>query len=209
MTWMLTATGVVVDLHFIAAADINLQDIAHHLAQINRYTGACSRPYSVAEHSLLVCEILERERGIRNPALLQAALMHDAHEAYTADLSSPMKQVVGEAWAMEEDRIAHHVRRRFALLTAFSAGGSLIHAADMTALATERAALLPASGPEWAVMRSHPPVAWWNFDQRAGFTWADWRQAFLDRFAELQYARSLASEDIAPPETCVREVTAS
>src|ERR1700754_1012877 len=47
MTWMLTATGVAFDLRFIKADAIDIADIAHHLAQINRYTGACRRPYSV------------------------------------------------------------------------------------------------------------------------------------------------------------------
>ena len=75
MTWMLTATGATVDLRWMAAEDISILDIAHHLAQINRYTGACSRPYSVAEHSLLVCEIMERELGVSSPHALLAGLM--------------------------------------------------------------------------------------------------------------------------------------
>lgn len=51
--------------------------------------------------------------GIRSPSVLLGALMHDAHEAYTADLSSPMKQVLGDAWADTEHRIQHSVQRRF------------------------------------------------------------------------------------------------
>lgn len=201
MTWLLTATGATVDLRFMRHDDINVDDIAHHLAQINRYTGACSRPYSVAEHSLLVCEIAERECGERSPAVLMAALMHDAHEAYTTDLSQPMKQVIGEAWRMEEARIEHSVRKRFGLLTAYAHAGAHIHWADLTALSTERAQLLPPGGPEWPVARTHPPIGWWRFDERAAFTWDDWRQAFIDRFAELQFARQLQAEALGndPP----------
>lgn len=68
MTWMLTASGMVVDLLRPQGAVFGISDIAHHLSQINRYTGAARRPLSVAEHSLLVCEILERERGECDPA---------------------------------------------------------------------------------------------------------------------------------------------
>lgn len=191
MTWMLTATGATVDLRWMAAEDISILDIAHHLAQINRYTGACSRPYSVAEHSLLVCEIMERELGVSSPHALLAGLMHDAHEAYTQDVSSPMKAILGDGWAATEERIAHGVRRRFGIAVASASSRADIRAADLTALSTERAQLLPPGGPDWPVSTSHPPVGWVRLADRAGMDWQDWRQAYLDKFAELNYARSL------------------
>lgn len=196
MTWMLTSTGATVDLRFMRHEDISVLDIAHHLAQTNRYTGACSRPYSVAEHSLLVCEIVERVQCERNPSILLAALMHDAHEAYTQDLSQPMKQIIGQAWETEEQRIAHSVHKRFGLVTAFIVARKQIHDADLTALSTERAQLLPPGGPAWPVTQSHPPIGWWRFSEREAFTWQDWRQAFLDRFAELHFARKLHAESL-------------
>lgn len=198
MTWLLTATGETVDLAWLDAERINIAAIAHHLAQLNRFTGACSRPYSVAEHSLLVCEIVERERGIRSPAMLMAALLHDAHEAYCADVSSPMKQVLGEVWRHVEHRIAHSVRARFAVLSASAAAREHIEWADLTALATERAQLLPPCGPEWPASRSHPPIGWVRLADRDGMTWRDWMQAFLDRFGELSYARNLQVELAVP-----------
>lgn len=190
MTWMLTATGATVDLRWLRGDDISLLDIAHHLAQINRYTGACSRPYSVAEHSLLVCEIAERELAIRSPSVLLAMLMHDAHEAYTADLSSPMKQVLGAAWADTEHRVAWNVHQRFGICVASASAAADIRWCDLAALSTERAQLMPPCGPQWAVSVTHPPLAWARLDGRDAMTWQDWRQAFLDKFAELHYARS-------------------
>lgn len=190
MTWLLTATGAVVDLRFIAADSISLLDIAHHLAQLNRYTGACRRPYSVAEHSLLVVELLE-SRGYTSPALLQAALMHDAHEAYTSDVSSPMKQVLGDAWHAVDQRAQHAVLARFRCLAASAAHADLIKWADLTALSTERLFLLPDAGPRWPASDSHPAVGWVRWKDRAELSWLDWRQAFLDKFAELQFARGL------------------
>ena len=194
MTWMLTATGAAVDLHWMPPEDISILDIAHHLAQINRFNGACARPYSVAEHSLLVCEIMERELAVRSPHALLAGLLHDAHEAYTQDLSSPMKAVLGEGWALTEERIAHRVRARFGVASAHAGAAADIRRADLTALSTERAALLPQAGPTWPCMTSHPPVAWAGLNDRAGMDWLDWRQAFLDRFGELTYARGLQLE---------------
>lgn len=194
MTWMLTATGATVDLRWLRGDDISLLDIAHHLAQINRFTGAAVRPYSVAEHSLLVCEIAERELGIRSPSMLLAALMHDAHEAYTTDVSSPMKQVLGEGWALTEERIAWQVQGRFQIRTASVAARADIKWADLTALSTERAQLLLPSGPDWPVSTSHPGVGWVRLADRAGMGWEDWRQAFLDKFAELNFARELQHE---------------
>lgn len=67
MTWMLTATGAAIDLRFMPPAQISLLDIAHHLARLDRFAGACSRPYSVAEHSLLVCDILANELHVHSP----------------------------------------------------------------------------------------------------------------------------------------------
>jgi hypothetical protein len=190
MTWMLTATGAQVDLRFIAAESISVLDIAHHLAQINRYCGACSRPYSVAEHSLLVCEILEREAGITDPSILQAALMHDAHEAYTQDLSTPMKQLVGEAWHREEERVQHAVLKRFKLLAAYAAARERITRADLVALVTERRALLPAGDAMWPAEFTYRPAPWAELASRSAFTWQDWRDCFIERFGELQYARA-------------------
>ena len=87
--------------------------IAHSLAQINRFTGHASRPYSVAEHSLLVCDIAERYFGLDVHGQL-AALLHDAHEAYTTDLSTPAKAEVGGGWRTFEAASATWLRCAFA-----------------------------------------------------------------------------------------------
>ena len=195
MTWMLTASGGVVNLHHLAPDTLHLHDIAHHLARTDRYNGACKRPYSVAEHSLLVCDILATEFGERDPTVLLAALLHDAHEAYTGDLASPMKQIIGDAWAIEEHRIAYAVRRRFGVAEAYASAANHIHSADMMALSTERLQLLPPSGPVWPCTLSHPPVKWINLDDQAQFDWEDWRDGFMDRFDELNFAIELERQE--------------
>lgn len=197
MTWMITASGATLDLRFVRCGDIAIDDIAHHLAQENRFCGAARRPYSVAEHSLLVCDLVEHAApGARSPTLLLAALLHDAHEAYCKDLHSPMKQVLGEAWRREERRMQLAVLKRFHISTAFAGGYQLIHWADMTALAIERRDLLPRDIEPWPCLEPFPAPSEFNVLGRERFTWADWRQAYLDRYGELQYAIALQVQQL-------------
>ena len=94
--WITTATGRDFPLAglptLMQGAQPCIEDIAHALAQINRFTGHAARPYSVAEHSLLVCDIV-RAKGLNAHAQL-LALLHDAHEAYCGDVASPTKSLL-------------------------------------------------------------------------------------------------------------------
>lgn len=191
MTFILTATGRSVDLRHPHGDDINADDIAHALSQINRFTGHCRRPYSVAEHSLLVCEISERELGLDVHGRL-AALMHDAHEAYCGDLHTPGKRAVGDQWYDFEGRLMLAVRRKFALFVAAGFNGPAIHKADLMALAIERRDLLPTGGLAWPCLEDVPALGYFdlNAPERCAMTWADWRRAFSDKLAELEFERA-------------------
>jgi uncharacterized protein len=195
MTWMITRTGAHFELEHVAPLSISTLDIAHALANINRFTGHAMRPYSVAEHSLLVVEIMEREFGVRQPGPLLAGLLHDAHEAYTGDLSSPMKDMIDAAsngaWRREEQRIADAVLLRFNILFTSQAHHELVKRADLMALATEQRDLLPATLQPWPCLQGVEPAGWVDLNQRDHFDWEDWKQAFLDRFAELNFALDL------------------
>lgn len=184
--WLLTATGAQFHLRWITRESISILDIAHALANVNRYTGHALRPISVAEHCLLVVEIMEREMAVHDPAILLAALLHDAHEAYTSDLATPMKELIGKAWTDEETRIQHHVLDTLGALPAYLAHADWIKAADLAALATERRDLLPDAGPAWPALAGIQPVPWVDLRHRDYFAWSDWRQAYLDRYAELR-----------------------
>mgnify|MGYP001611500127 CR=1 FL=1 len=73
--------------------DICIEDIAHHLSNICRFTGATRSFYSVAQHSIMVAEMI----GMMNYSdkmklqLQQFALLHDASEAYLCDIARPLK----------------------------------------------------------------------------------------------------------------------
>lgn len=190
MTWMLTSMGNQVDMRYPKPGTINLATIAHHLSLINRFVGATCRPYSVAEHSLLVCEILERQYRLDCFGLF-AGLMHDAHEAYTNDLATPAKHEVGPSWDNFEGRFQRLVRSCFGIHVAAYTHRDAIRHADLIALATEREQLLPKGGDPWEILIHVQPVTWVDLMDkgRCSFSWADWRQAFTDRANELEYQR--------------------
>jgi hypothetical protein len=77
-----TSKGTV-DLAALQPGDFGAPMIAGALAKINRFTGQTRRPWSVAAHSLLV------EALCPTQALKGWALLHDAHEAFIGDITTP------------------------------------------------------------------------------------------------------------------------
>jgi uncharacterized protein len=76
-------------------SDFTIEDIAHGLANICRYSGQCSEFYSVAEHSILVSEVA---KGFEFEAL-----MHDAAEAFLGDITRPLKQLLPDFKKIETE----------------------------------------------------------------------------------------------------------
>ncbi|MEY2893917.1 MAG: hypothetical protein RJA98_3825 [Pseudomonadota bacterium] len=187
-----TAAGQEIDLLCPAPESIDIYSVAWSLSQLNRFTGHALRPYSVAEHSLLVSHIAETQLGLDVNGQL-AALLHDAHEAFCGDLHTPGKQIVGEAWQRFERHLEAHTHRAFAISTASRIHGAAIKLADLMALATERRDLLAPHLPAWPVLRDIQPV---DTDLRATERretgWEGWRDRFLDRFHHLESARNHA-----------------
>lgn len=195
MTWLVLSNGAEQPLSGPGAmhAQYTVASLAHQLAQINRYTGATRRPYSVAEHSLL-CADLAADAG-HTPLVQLCCLMHDAHECITGDITSPVKWHLGEPWTKFENPHAHTLRRHFRLTEAFVTHGKRVRHFDLVALATERRELLPfnpAVNTPWPVIDTpgqEVPAAdgyhlrsMWR-DQRH---WTEWRDAFTQRYAQLR-----------------------
>lgn len=199
MTWLLTSTGREHHLGQCAALrpgnTPQIEEIAHALAQINRYTGHAARPYSVAEHSLLVCDIVQAA-GMDCHAQM-AALLHDAHEAFCGDAATPVKQVLGVAWMAFENTQALLVREAFHIRATHATYRAAIRGADLVALATERRDLMPFAHEgcmPWPVLDTPgaevPPAALsLNTSERITATWRHWRDDFLERFHRLDAAR--------------------
>jgi len=193
MSFIVTAGGQELSLRYPRNGQLCATTIAHSLGKINRFNGHSLRPYSVAEHSLLVCEIAEREFGLNAHGLL-AALMHDAHECVATDMHSPGKQEIGPAWKDWEGRWVRLLRSEYALHTAAADHAAQIHTADLMALATERRDLMPATPTPWEVLTGIQPIGWvrLNSQEREAMTWLDWAHAFHDRYEALDFARNAA-----------------
>jgi len=192
MSFIVTANGDELVLRHPRPEQFGIFGIAWSLAQLNRFVGHAIRPYSVAEHSLLVVEIMERETQADVHGLL-AGLMHDAHEFITNDVAGPAKEDIGPAWHAFEARWEKQVQVHYALLTANAVWRQVIKAADLRALATERRDLVhDAQLTEWPVLAGVEPVDWINLDtpERRAADWEFWRDRFLDKYHELDYARN-------------------
>ncbi len=69
---------------------ILIKDIAHALSLMTRANGHFHEFYSVAQHCIFCCEEA-LARGYSNKVAL-ACLLHDASEAYLADITRPVKK---------------------------------------------------------------------------------------------------------------------
>ena len=189
MTWIQTFTGKAFDLLDPKPEMVCIEDIAHHLALINRFTGATREPYSVAQHSVLCSWIVP-------PELALTALLHDAPEAYVADVSRPMKEAMRDVASDERyeqgltaygvpshyDRVSERIERAIGLrfgIELVDLDPRVKHA-DLVMLATERVHLHGSQQRDWDLgVAPHP-----DFAQGEIEPWP-WREAeirFLARF---------------------------
>ncbi len=115
--WQRMLSGRRLDLLDPSPLDVELEDIAHGLARVARWNGQTHGEFafSVAQHSLLVEQIM----GLLNPALSSPhrlyALLHDAPEYVIGDMISPFKAVVGGAYKQVENRLEAAIHRRVGL----------------------------------------------------------------------------------------------
>ncbi len=155
---------------------ICIQDIAHSLANQCRWTGHVKKFYSTAQHSYRVSQLCDKEDRLWG-------LLHDATEAYIADIARPVKRFTdfGVGYEEIEENLMRAVCDRFGL--EYQMPESVKRADDLALFAEMRDLM--------------PPFLW----EREGFkgtleadeqrvkpvspSWAE--SNFLERYHQLQW----------------------
>jgi len=91
---------------------VDIEQIAHSLGNICRFTGA-GKFYSVAEHSYWMSMLVSEEHAYE-------ALMHDAHEFVMGDINRIIKNCIPEIEAFEH-KVAAYIRPILGLRPSLSA----------------------------------------------------------------------------------------
>lgn len=144
---IMLASGRYFDLEDPESCEFGIEDIAHALAHICRYTGHCRTFYSVAQHSVLVSLIVPPEDAL-------AGLLHDAAEAFIGDVSKPLKLLLPD-YKRVEQRIESAVLQRFGVASLPAS----VKRADIVMLRTEQRDLMGADKHQWLATEGVQPLA--------------------------------------------------
>lgn len=93
---------------------IDIRDIAHGLANKGHFSGFTPHYFSIAEHSIMVCDEFSIWNNEQPDDVKLLALLHDAAEAYIGDMVKPLK-VRMPGFVTVENRIMEVIAERFGL----------------------------------------------------------------------------------------------
>lgn len=154
-TWIQTASGRAFDPFDPNPDDITIEDIAHHLANQGRFSGATKYFYSVAQHSIHVAAAVAGRYG-GTAEEQRIALMHDTPEAYIVDLPRPIKHHPDmQAYRNIEVNVWNAIATKFNLPEEIP---EIVKLADDAMLMTERRDLMAPPPFPWAT-EHQPPLA--------------------------------------------------
>jgi 5'-deoxynucleotidase YfbR-like HD superfamily hydrolase len=142
--WQRMLSGRRLNLIEPSPLDIEIEDIAHGLARVARWNGQTIGPhiFSVAQHTLLVEKVAQRQAGALDRRLILAILLHDAPEYVIGDMISPFKAIIGDAYKAVENRLLAAIHIRFGLPPELpSAARAVIKTADAGAAYLEATTL--------------------------------------------------------------------
>ena len=122
------------------AEELDIDDIAHALSNMCRFTGHVSEFYSVAQHSMEVANILPEE-------LKLTGLLHDASEAYLVDISRPVKRDSRFSFYREAEAVLEKcIAEKFGLTWPWA---EEVKRADNVLLLTEKRDLMGREPKPW------------------------------------------------------------
>lgn len=152
MSIIVTRSGAHLDLANPVPGSIVRGDIAAGLSGACRFAAQTEVFYSVAQHAVMVADLVEVFLGeggdpaAPRTARLIAALHHDSHEAFMSDIPAPLKKILPEY-----DRIAIGLDQAIFEAIGLGSGirdgtfGELIDRADMVARCVEAEVIIPAA----------------------------------------------------------------
>ncbi|HZT29463.1 MAG TPA: hypothetical protein VFA33_06250 [Bryobacteraceae bacterium] len=137
-----TYTGRHVDLLDPKTSEISIFDIARSLSHLCRFLGHTTKFYSVAQHSILVSQLVPKEDALWG-------LLHDASEAYTGDLPRPFKGLLEMVqYRIAEGRLMVTICDRYNLRPEMPRS---VIVADRAMLATEFRDVTSMDDREWII----------------------------------------------------------
>lgn len=173
--------------------------LAASLSKINRFGGHTRRPYSVAEHSVLVAQNIDVDalseqsyRRIKEMKLL--ALLHDAHEAIVGDVVQPYKAWLRERGLWDNgpgvlaDTLDTHLWLALGITGPSEWEKYVIKTADLRAAHTEAEHLLVGGAQHWdATFKADYPVFYLGHGGpvTGNWTWERAEAEFLRMFRTL------------------------
>lgn len=188
-----TGLGKKINFFDISPDDINIEDIAASLSKLCRFTGHCSRFYSVAEHSIILSNI--SLDIYNNPDLALFYLLHDGHEAYCQDLATPLKNYLKatSTWdkiELIQNRIDEIIFERYKIVTVAEKHKHKL--LDKKILLNEKSKLFPNSKITWEYETTYSPIGdqifnkYFNEYSKPTYTFKTIENLFLDTFKKLK-----------------------
>ena len=169
--WMRTYTGKKFWPFDPRPEDIDIYDIAHSLSLQCRFNGHCKVFYSVAQHSVLVSEIVKHKQAF-------PALLHDAPESYLGDIIQPLKKNLKEIHSIEK-RLLEIILEHFGIE---DYNQDEIHKADKILLVTEMRDFMTSPPEIWEESKLYQPLS----KKIIPLSCKKAERLFLKRYAELK-----------------------
>ncbi len=191
MSWILTRSGRKFDLANPTADMVDTADLAHSLSMQCRFNGHTSSFYSVAQHCLLVAELVPEEHKL-------AALLHDATEAYVGDLVRPLKESMRECARYEGTKCMYDCTEEYvweAICQRFDLDPILpdcVKHADLVALATEKRDLMPSHPEPWPCLDGIQPHAGYIDPWQPSYAAIHYHAQLLQLMATTHRGRAMA-----------------
>ena len=188
--WQRMLSGRRLDLLDPSPLDVEVTDIAHGLARVARWNGQThgAHIFSVAQHTLLVEEVLRTRSPRIDRRVRLAAMLHDAPEYVIGDMISPFKAVIGGSYKTVEKRLLGAIHVRFGLPPVLPEEFTLaIKAADRGAAYLEATRLAGFSESESKRLFGRDPTLPSTTEQDYLTPWSAGKAAkrFLARFGTL------------------------